>query len=758
MRLNSVRAAALLAVLLIHSLPARAATAVRALVEVSGRVVDHAGAPIAVATVSLPELGRATTTNADGRFRFVGIPSGRYRVAARRLGYLASAKQIVVAESAVEVNLALEDGALRIEPVNVTAARTPIDPLASPLATSVLTGDQVHAEGGISLAHAVAHLPGVRSVTSGQQIGKPMIRGLFGPRVLVLADGSRIEDYSWSDEDGPSIDARMAQRIEIIRGPASVLYGSEAIGGVVNVIPGELPFSADGSSMRRQAIEAYGASNNIELGGAAMAEGASGRYGWRGLATGRFAQNYGTPNGQLQNSSFWAFNGEGAFGIRNDHGSTTVRGSHYGGEFHLLEASGPEAGDPTGGPVRQTLDDRIQLTNDYSVGGLRLETKGQWQRHSLAEVSDDCVPPIGQTTCEKVKDKQAFGLVLNTGTLDVVAHHGGGEHLSGSLGVSGMYQLSSTSGPIFLVPSATITSLAGFGFEQATFGAVSFVAGLRADTKNLSSDATPALALVADDRSWSETSGDVGIVIRPVQGLALVANAGTGWRAPTLFDLYTNGPNVADARYEIGDPTLKLERSHNIDGGARWASARVRAEASVYQNNFDRFIYLAPTAQMINGLRVFRHLETEAKLTGAEVSGAVDVATPLTVRASYDFVNGTDTKAGIPLPLMPPPRTILGAELHSSHLGWAQRASIGAEVEINQMQTRLDPNDFQTAAYTLLNIDASAERLVHGRPFRFDLDVRNATNQSYRDYLSRYKEFAFGPGVNVVLKASTGLW
>jgi iron complex outermembrane recepter protein len=763
MRPIVLRAASVLAFALGSSVPARAvvaghANAARALVDVSGRVVDRAGAPIGGATVSIPELGRAAATGADGRFRFAGIPSGRYTIAARRLGYVATARQITVGESSVDVSLTLADGALRIEPVNVTAARTPIDALASPLQTSVLTGDQVHPEGGISLAHAVAQLPGVRAVTSGQQIGKPMIRGLFGARVLVLTDGSRVEDYSWSDEDGPSIDARLAQRIEVIRGPASVLYGSEAIGGVVNVVPGELPYSADGSRMRREGIEAYGGSNNIELGGAAMVEGAQSRYGWRVMGTGRFAQNYQTPSGEEPNSSFWAFNGEGAFGIRGDHGNTTIRASHYGGEFHLLEASGPEPDDPAGGPVRQTLDDRLQVTNDYAVGGLRLETKGQWQRHSLTEVSDDCQPAPGQTTCVKVKDKQAFGLVLNTGTLDVVAHHGGGEHLSGALGVSGMYQQSSTTGPIFLVPSATTTSLSGFGFEQATFGMLSIVAGLRTDTRSLSSDATPQLALQADDRSWSESSGDLGFVLRPVPELAFVVNGGTGWRAPTLFELYTNGPNIADARYEIGDPTMKNERSHNIDGGVRWASARVRADVSVYQNTFDRFIFLQPTGAMIGGLNVFRHLQTAARLRGAEFSGAVEVAEPLSLHATYDFVNGDDTDHNRPLPLIPPPRTIVGADLHASRLGWAQRASIGAEIENNQMQTHLNPNDMQTAAYTLLNIDAGLERFVRTRPFRFDLYVRNALNTSYRDYLSRYKGFAHAPGVNVILKASTGMW
>lgn len=728
----------------------------RVAADVTGRIVDRAGAPIGDVTVTIPELARAASTTADGRFRFDAVPAGRYTIAARRLGYHASARAITVADGMLDITVTLEPGAQVIEPVNVTAIRSPTVAAASPLATSILTGDQVHPDNGISLAHAVAQLAGVRNVSTGQQVGKPMIRGLFGPRVLVLTDGSRVEDYSWSNEDGPSIDARLAQRIEVIRGPASVLYGSEALGGVVNVIPGELPYSADGARTRRGSLEAYGGTNNTELGTAGMIEGAQGRYGFRGLATGRFAMDVHTPRGLLQNSSFFAVNGEGALGINNAHGNTTIRAAHYGGEFHLLEARGPEAGDSTGGPVRQTLDDRVQVTNNYVAGSnLRFETKAQWQRHGLTEVSDDCQPAPGQTTCVKVKDQKAFGLVLNSGTLDLLGHHSLGEHLAGTIGISGMYQMSGTSGPIFLVPSATTTAGGVFSFEQLTFGAVSLVTGLRADTRSLSSDASAPLALAADTRSWSSMTGDVGLVVRPMQQLSLVANVGTGWRAPTLFDLYTNGPNAGDARYEIGNPILNTERDHSIDSGIRWASDRARAEVSVFQNTVDDYIFTAPTSQTVGGLQVFRHTQSDARLTGAEFSTSFDVVEALTLRASHDFVNGTAHATGLPLPLMPPPRTILGANLHSSRLGWAERASIGADLEINQTQTRLDVNDVPSRGYTLLNLNLGMERVVHERPLRFDVDVRNTTNATYQDFLSRYKRFAYGQGVNVIFKVST---
>ena len=724
----------------------------------TGQVLGPGGAPVAGARISVVEASVASLTDSAGMFHFSAIAPGRYTVTAHFAGLPATSK-IVTLTAAAPASLALrfDAGPHRLEPVNITASRVPIDASAAPLPTSVLTGEDVDREGGVSLAHSLARLPGVRDVSTGQQIGKPMIRGLFGPRIIVLANGSRLEDYSWSDEDGPSIDARIAQRVEVIRGPASVLYGSDALSGVVNVIPADLPAASAGESVRRGAFETYAASNNLELGGAAMAEGARSRVGWRVTGTGRFSQNYQTPAGAVPNSSFWAFNAEGGLGIRDDRGDTEIRAAHYGGEFHLLEATGPEPGDPNGGPVRQVMDDRLQLTNNRELSGLRIETKAQFQRHSLAEVSDDCVPAPGQTMCTKVKDQQAFGLVLNTGSLDVLAHHTIGV-LSGTAGVSGVAQSSNSTGPIFLVPGATVSSGAAFAFEQFALGRLSLVGGVRGDTRHLSSSARPEIGRAADQRSWNATSLDAGIIVRPMSRLSVVANYGTGWRAPTLFDLYANGPNLAEARFEIGDPTLRVERSKNIDGNLRWDGTRIRLDASVYRNAVDDFIFFSPTTEIRNGLRVFRHEQTEARLSGAEFSSELVATSRLTLRVSHDFVNGDDRTAGTPLPLMPPPRTIIGATFDIGALGGWRSVRAGSDVELDQTQRRLNPDDFPTSGYTLLNFDASGEHELRHRPARFDVLVRNALNVRYRDFLSRFKEFASGPGVNVVAKVSLGSW
>lgn len=735
-------------------------------IAISGRVVDKNGNAISGATVTLVEARQAVTTKSDGTFAFSEVPPGTYTLVARRIGYAPAAQQLTIDASIPQVTLTLGDAPLRVEPITVTATRTATETFLAPMSVSTLTGERVHREAGISLAKSVTMLPGVRDVSTGLQIGKPMVRGLYGPRVLVMHDGSRLEDYSWSEEDGPSIDARLAERIEVIRGPASVLYGSDALSGVVNVVPAETPFSADGSSFTHAGLEAYGASNNIELGSAARVEGAGGNLGWRIFGTGRFASSYRTPLGEVDNTGFLSANVDAAGTYRANNHAFTVRLSHYGGEFKLLEANGPAIPPPGAaeeGPERKLLDDRIQFSGNHLWRNFRLEGKAQLQRHSLMELSDDCVPPPGQTTCTPPppgQESTAFDLLLNTATIDMMGHIGEGSRATTTLGFSGMYQTNDSRGPIYLVPSATIGSGAVFGLEQLDLakGKLRLLAGARADTRKLNSNANAQLGLVDDSRSWTAAAAHGGVVVAPTRSFALVANAGMGWRAPTLFDLYANGPHLAEARYEIGDPRLGIERGVNTDVSLRWNVARARAEITGFQNTIDDFIFVQPTSSTVNGLQVFQHVAADARLRGAEAMIEANVTDPLTLRAQHDLVRGDRRADGAPLPLMPAPRTIVGAELRPSSLGWARRAMLGLEVERVEKQTRLDPEDFPTAGYTLVNLDSEIERAIAGRLYRIDFDVRNLLNTEYRDFLSRYKQFAPNPGINFVLRVATELW
>lgn len=732
-------------------------------VSISGVVTDSVGQPVSGAIVSLAELHLQSVTGADGRFAFSGIPGGDYTLVARRLGYATLVRSHVSGGTGA-TDLRLTTSPFLVDPVTVTATRAPALVGSSVLPVSEMGESELRRNAGISLSHSLKEMPGVRSVGTGEQIGKPMIRGLFGSRVLVMQDGSRLEDYSWSEEDAPSVDARLAQRVEVIRGPASVLYGSDAIGGVVNVIPQDLPTTNEGRSFRSVGAEVYGASNNKEGGGTLTLEGASGRLGWRAIGIGRVAQSFDTPAGEVENTGYFSVNGEAAAGIRSNRSNTTLRFSHYGGEFKLLEARKPAGSADAGadaGPERKLSDDRLQLTNDFLFSKVRLETKAQFQRHSLIEVSDDLCTVEPDACSSTTQDpgapteRPAFDLLLNTSTLDVLAHHTLSDAVHGTVGVAGLYQSNDSRGPIFLIPSATTTSGAAFVFEEATAGMWTLAGGARIDARRVAADANPSLGLASDrDLTWTQPSANLGVVFRPLRELSLTANGGLAWRAPTLFELYANGPHLAEARYEIGDASLVPETAKNLDLGARWQNDRVRAEVSVFRNYIDNFIYLTPTTEELQDLPVFRHVSADALMTGGEASLEVVATSSLLLRGGYDMVRGTNQDSGDPLPLMAPQRGRIGAEYHLD-TSWASNAFISGEVEYTATQDRPNPLDFVTPGYTLINFDVGFQQHLLGRSTRIDLGVRNAANTAYRNFLSRYKEFALDPGRNLILRIST---
>ena len=732
--------------------PLPAGHAVHALA-LRGRVVDSVNAPLAGVTVSLLELSRAAVTGRDGMWAFENVPAGAYHISVQLAGYAPVMLEAAGSESTTPIRIVLRATSLQLDAVTVTATRSATDALHSPLPSATLSGESLRREHSVSIGRAVERLPGVRNVTTGEFVGKPMIRGLFGARVLTLDNGMRLEDYSWSDEDAPSVESRLAQQIEVIRGPASVLYGSDAIGGVVNVLPHDLPDAQGRSPFTRTAAEVYVASNNTEGGAALKLDGARGGTGFRIFGVGRVAGDFTTPNGKLKNTGLFVGNGDAAVGFRSSRGNTTVRFTHYGGEFKLLEATPPATPPPAGdaGPVRIALDERLQVAGSYLFGTSRLEPKLQFQRHNMAEVSDD-LSPAGSTV-----ETEVFNLLLNTLSGDLLWHHLPNENVRGTIGVSGIAEQSGSRGPRTIVPNADIGSGAVFAFEELTAGQWSLLGGARIDQRHITAKANTQLALAENSRNYSQFTGDVGAVFRPVTHVALAANVGSAWRAPTLFEMYANGPRIGENRYDIGSPALIPEKGLNVDASIRWETPVFRGEVAAFRNLVQHFIFAYPTGETDGPLRVYRTAQADGEFIGGEALAETRLSDQVTVRGKYDMVRGQNKALNEPLPLVPPERGSLEGEFRAPHVAWADDAHAGVEAEHMWSQTRLSPYDTPTGAYTLVHVDAGIARQLVGRPVRIDLRVRNIANTSYTNYLSRYKLFSLDPGRNVIVRVSTGL-
>jgi iron complex outermembrane receptor protein len=734
-----------------HASPAPISRPPAAADTLRGRVTDAAGKPLAGVEVAVVELERETRTDRDGAFVVAGVPAGTYTLRFRAPGYGVAVQRVAGGGQVAE---SLQPRVVELEAVTVTASRGPGDPERSPLPMSVLGEERLRREHSVSLARTLATLPGVRSLSTGEQVGKPVIRGMHGAQVAVLSNGVQLEEYAWSDEDAPSVDARLASRVEVIRGPASLLYGSDAVGGVVNVIPEPLPDAPNGRRFTRGTAETYFSTGNREGGLVLAGEGASGRFGWRAVGIGRKGDDIHTPRGPVENTGFLAVNGEAAAGLRGDWGSATLRYQRYGGEFKLLEASGAGSGGAAegeeGGPERKTSDDRVQLSGAFPLRGVRLDARAQLQRHWLQEVADEPAGGGAPTGTESVQ----FDLLLNTFAADVAAHLGDGTRARTTVGVSGMAQGSDSRGPIPLVPDARTRSGGVFALEEVDVGPVRLLGGARVDRRSNTADPNATLSLSATDRrDYTVPSWNVGATWSPVRPLALTASVGRAWRAPTLFELYTNGPRLGEARFDIGDATLGVEHTLSVDVGARVTAGPVRLEASAFRNRVHDYITANPTAQQINGLRVYRYAATEAELKGIEAGAEVRPIPALAFRATADAVRGKDLSTGGDLPFIPPARARLEAEGRRALARGSAYASIALEGEARQKNPAA--NEMAPPAWARLDLGAGTERALAGRVMRVDLQLRNATNAAYRDFLNRYKEFALDQGRSLTLRLST---
>lgn len=723
-----------------------------------GTVTDSASQPIQSALVTILELQRSVNTDQDGRFAFADVAPGRYTIVAARIGYGTVSVRALM-PLAAPVALTMQVSPLRLAPVTVTATRAPSLALHSPLPISDVGPDRLQRDESVSLGHALDGLAGVRDITTGQQVGAPVVRGLSGPSVLVLDGGIRLEDYSWSTEDGPSVDPRLANSVEVIRGPMSVLYGSNAIGGVINVLQGAVPDAIGRASFTHVGGEIYGATNNDEFGGIVRAEGANQGFGWQATLIGRTAGNFHTPTGNpetptgdIYDTGYNAVNGDIALGLKGEDASGTVRYTHYGGNFGLLDGP-PVPDDNTSGPLRVLSDDRFQATGSFNLSSTaRLEAKAQWQSHSLQEEVGDS--RVGD-------DPPEIDLRLTTWTADVLLHHVQGEWLTGTVGFSGMYQTNGTFGQEALVPAANTWAGGLFAFEQATKGQWSFLVGLRGDLGQIEASNNADLGIAAQTRNTNAFTADAGIVYRPLQQMAVSFNVGRAYRAPTLIELFSNGPLPAEGIFVTGLPTAVPEVSLDFDASVRWETPKLQAGISFYRNSVNNYLYLQATGDStpvieddgsVDTLANYQYLQTShATLSGVDLSAEWAAMPMWTLRGRYDIVRGTNDATGEPLSLMPPPRLDLSAEWHTVR---GAPAYVQLGTHIFSQQTRLGPFDTPTAGYTLWELSGGYGFSTWGRTIQLDVRVTNLFDKTYTDFLSRYKTFAYGPSRNFIFRLS----
>ncbi len=704
-----------------------------------GRVTDGDGRPIGEVRVRLVEAQRSSVTDVDGTFRIAGVAQGTQSLVLSRIGYAPIVRRILVAAPRTTFDTALTASHVELAAVQVTASTVVTTALTSPQPTSILEGASLRTAQGASVGETLAALPGVRSLSMSTGIGKPVIRGLSSNRVVVLDDGQRLETQQWGGDHSPNVETVSADRIEVLRGPASVLYGSDALGGVINIVRPPIPDAiGTGPVFRGQFAGVVGA-NPRATDGTLAVEAAVGRVGARMSVTRRATDDVRTPAAVLANTANRTANVDGTIGLRGTRGMLALSYAQRGERIEIYE-------DPIAFPRftghQLIAERRTTMRGSFTVGDARLEGALGHERNRRREYDS-----VGAGYV-------ALGLLATTRSGHLNLHHPTRLGLSGTIGVSALADEFEKFGRETLIPSSESRTLGVYVFELGNLGPLAISAGVRYDARRLAVADDAMLRLEGTSRSWQAFTGNLGLLYQFDDPAAVVLNIGRGFRAPSSADLFANGYHEGTRAFERGDPTLGVETSLNVDLALRVRTTTASVEVGGFVNSIHDYIYLRPAGGPGRELDTLAHAQGDAQLRGFEASGAVRPRSGLQLRGTVDYTRGQNLALAEPLTFIPPLRATYEVRLERPALGRFRTAYVLVGGEATAPQRRLAAGDIGTAGYALTSIGAGLALPTPRGVATLDLSVRNLFDRLYRDFMSQYKTIAHGTGRAVAIRTT----
>lgn len=672
--------------------------------------------------VTIIQLRRSVETDEKGAYEFQNVLPGIYNVAAHLDLTPDVVKSVRVAPGATATaNFQIELSAVR-EQMTITATGSEETTFNSIQSVTVVGSQELAKKNPVSLGEALDFELGVAKRSFGPGTSRPVVRGFDGDRVLVLQDGQRIGALGFQSGDhAESLDLLSLDRVEVVKGPATLLYGSNAIGGVVNAI------SSHDSA--HEGLQAYftglGATNSYQGGGSAGIEYGKGNFLVWGNGGGQRAGDYNTPLGRVTNSFTRYGSGSGGFGYFGK-GWFSADFSHdnrkYGIPFDVSEAQ-PEV---------------VFLTPRRAS----LEVKGGYRDLDLF-VSDGQFS-FGYNNYKHDEVEAATGEIGTAFSNNTYLYRGVFEErrtgrLSGSFGFWGMHRDYESIGAEALAPPTTQNAFALFGLQGINFEHAALQFGGRFEHNGYNPTGL-------EKRSFNGFSGAAGVRV-PIGGsAAFVANYTHSYRAPALEELYNNGPHPGNVSFEIGNPDLERESSDGIDLGLRHSSGRVRAEANFFYYHINNFVFLAPTGEVEDGLPVANYAQGDSRFVGTEARLDVGLTRKLWLLSSLDYVNAELKETETPLPRIPPLRARVGFE--ALYGGFR----FNPEVVMARDQDQLFPLETRTAGYATVNLTASYTIARQHWAQTFSVNAFNLNDRLYFNHLSFIKDLApeIGRGVRLV--------
>ena len=603
----------------------------------------------------------------------------------------------------------------------------------------VVSPKQLHNTIGTNLVDAVGHLPGLSQISTGAGISKPVIRGLGYNRVVVVDQGIRQEGQQWGDEHGLEVDEEGVHSVEVLKGPASLMYGSDAIAGVMILHP-EHPLEE--GTMQVKVGSQYQTNNGLydyRVGFAGNTKG----FVWNWHFLNKAAHCYKNKvDGYVPGSFFKERDIQGMLGINRGWGHSWLRFSRVSftpgiteGELVGTDFDGKSYGIVS--PFQKVLHYKAISDNAWYFGDGTLKAIIGYQQNYRREFEEEETPELAMR--------------LHTVNYDIKYLHSLPHDWKISTGVGGMWQRNINQGEEYLIPDHHLFDIGVFATAEWQYQKWHFSGGARFDNRHLKTTSLTeegVLRFEALSKNFTGITGSLGVVWNVTDRINLRLNAARGFRAPTVSELSSNGVHEGSIQYELGNPELKAEKSTQLDLGFDYTSHYVSLQASLFTNWIDDYIFLARLPYETDGYRTYQYREGDARLMGGEVSVDVHPINPLHFENAFSYVRGIQLDQpdeAKNLPMMPAPKwtSDIRYEFPNFAKNHCRRTFLAFGMEYNFRQNKfyaVDDTETATPSYALFNLSAGMDLHIFGHNcIELTFSCQNLFDKAYQPHLSRLK-------------------
>ncbi len=696
--------------------------------KISGITSDKDHKPLPSVNISIPEIHKETISDAAGNYSLNNLPKGNFTIIFSSIGYATKSVTATLTNKETPLDVVLEDNIIHMDEVIIS---TVFNKLQSQNVIKVEheSVKSLQQKGATTLVEGLATIPGVSQISTGVSIGKPVIRGLSANRVLVYSQGVRLENQAFGDEHGLGLNDAGVESVEVIKGPASLLYGSDALGGVLYFIPEKFAkantFGLDIG--QKYFSNTLGHTTNIGF------KTSGNKFKFLTRFSNTIHSDYKIPNGdRVTNTRYNELDFKTGIGYSDKNFSSEFR---YNYNRILL-------GIPDQGIAAQTTDNKpeyprqtvynqlLSLNNTVFLGSSKLDLNVGYIYNDRAEFPESPVP--------------GSNWHLKTLNYDVKYHLPSIRKFETILGVQGMHQTNLNVGTEYLIPDATTKDIGAFGTTRYEIGNNVFQAGIRYDVRKVVGTAHGTVGddgyLAPIDRKFDSFNASLGYKTDLNKDISLRLNLASGFRAPNIFELSSNGVHDGTIRYEIGNPNLKSEQNFQTDLNLEYKSSHFELFVNGFYNKINNYIYISPTGNVINGFNVFDYLQNNAYLYGGE-AGIHFHPHPidwLHITSSFESVTGKK-QDGSNLPLIPANKWNNTVRVDFKSNKTFKDGFILATVEHTLSQN--NPSEFETKSndYTLVNLGIGGKIILGKTSFNVNLNGNNLLNKTYIAHLSRLK-------------------